>query len=76
MVKLMLLQFHENKFIIGKKFVIDRPKNGINNWGQLEGLLAANKDHVKDIFLLYSPFINSKINETDIIFEISSKNHS
>ena len=41
--------------------MINRPKNGINNWGQLEGLLAANKDQIKDIFLLYSPIIKSKI---------------
>ncbi len=60
-VKLMWLLFLENRYTSGKKYIINRPKNGINNWGQLEGLLAANKDQIKDIFLLYSPIIKSKI---------------
>jgi hypothetical protein len=57
----MWLLFLENRYTSGKKYIINRPKNGINNWGQLEGLLAANKDQIKDIFLLYSPIIKSKI---------------
>jgi len=63
-----LLRYQEKRSIFGKIFIILRPKNGINNWGQLEGVLAANKDNLKDIFIIYSPIINSRIGENDIVY--------
>jgi hypothetical protein len=60
-LKIFNVLIPQKKGCFGKKYIINRPKNGINNWGQLEGLLAANKDQIKDMFLLYSPIIKSKI---------------
>ena len=51
-----------NKYSTGNKLFNFRPKTGLNNWGQLEGILAANKDSIKDIFLIYSPIITTKAN--------------